>query len=98
MLESFFLQKGDKLIMKTLRNIAAALLLLTLMPLHGFAQTSDAQSDRVERAHRAKVVKHRYHKIRHGAAKGYHKVVSTALSPVDHAVAKHRAHEATETH
>ncbi len=38
--------------MKTLRNIAAGLLLFTLVPLHAFGQTSDAHADHVERAHR----------------------------------------------
>jgi hypothetical protein len=84
--------------MKIIRNIAAGLLFFTLMPLQAFAQTSDAHADHVERAHRVKVVKHRVHKIRHGARKAYHKVVSTALSPVDRAAARHRADERSESH
>jgi len=84
--------------MKTLRNLAAALLLFFIMPIHGHAQTRDDQADQAERSHRTAVVKHGVHKVRNGLRQGYHKVVSTALSPVDNTIARHRADESTESH
>lgn len=82
--------------LKSFRYLVAVLLLVSFAPLRSVGQTADDKADKAERAHRKAVIKHRYHKIRHGAAKGYHKVVSTVLSPVDKAVAKHKADEKSE--